>query len=186
MKCRLDSRYATALIAGILTAVVVWGEEIELIGRTPFLPAGVEVAALPTEDGPIELRGVLDDGENGLMFSILDTRSNTASWVHLNETGHSYVVRSHRYVGRRDEVTVDYQGRQLTLVRGPARVASSRGGSATLSQFANPAANAAVTRSVTTSPTAESERQRLDDIAAELARRRELRNQASTPAPQGN
>jgi len=182
MKRHFDSRYVTALAAGILTAVVVWGEEIQLVGRSPFLPAGVQAAAVPTSNGPIELRGVLDDGENGLMFSILDTTTNTASWVHLDESGHPYVVRSHRYIGRRDEVKVDYQGQQITLVSGPARVASSLGGGSNQSQFATPAATAALTRAVTTTPTAESERQRLDAIAAELARRRQLRNQAgSTP-----
>jgi hypothetical protein len=169
-----------ALAAAFAACAGVTDAAVELAPRSPFVPAGSPVPVAPVEGGVIELSGIIDGGANGPRFGITETETKKSRWVGLNEMGDGYVVRSYSNVGGRDEVVVEYQGRRLTLGLKKSRVATLRGPAAALSTAANPAANAALTRPVTTSPTRESEQARLEAVAAELERRRELRANATS------
>jgi hypothetical protein len=192
---------AAALVVSSLRAV-------ELPATSPFLPASAAAApAVPVADtGGIEFRGVIPTPA-GPLFSIYNTVRRTSTFVALNEPGTwgtggaSFVVRGWRQVGDQDQVTVEYQGRSLTLLTKKSAVGrTARGGPAIAG--ANPAAPgagipapvnpapAAVTQNVTLNPTTESEARRLQDVADEINRRREQRAQnagpGNAPAARGN
>jgi hypothetical protein len=61
---------------------------------------------------PLEFRGVLID-EDGEYFRIIERTTKSSFWLGLNETGAPFVVR--HYDGRRQVVTVEYQGRVIAL-----------------------------------------------------------------------
>jgi len=141
---------------------------------SPFLPPDTTTEAAPTPDAPIELRGIMTAGDN-VMFSIYDTATRSSSWVRLNQTGGPFIVRS--YDAARDTVTVDHNGRTVTLALKTAKVASAP---VAAPQPAVAAANVPqpVTGPVVLNPTPADEQRRLEAIAAEVNRRRQLRQQA--------
>lgn len=144
-------------------------------GRSPFLPpTGPTESAAPTSDSTLELRGIMAVGDS-FMFSVYDSGNRMSAWSRLNEGGHSFAIRSHDVA--RDSVTVDYQGRTVTLALRTAKVAS-----APVNQpQAIPAAQAApqpVGGPVVLNPSPADEQRRLEAIAAEVNRRRMIRQQA--------
>jgi hypothetical protein len=144
-------------------------------GPSPFLPPEGADAAAPTADATLELRGVVDD--NGqMLFSIYDSTRHTSDWVHLTETGHGFVVKS--YDAARDTVAVDYQGRTLTLALHTAKVASAPVPQPASLVSPPPPAPQPVGGPVVLNPTPADEKRRLEAIAAEVNRRRMLRQQA--------
>jgi len=143
-----------------------------LAPSSPFLPPAA--AGAPAENTPLELRGILVD-QGGYLFSIYDPVRHTGTWSRLNETGHDFVVRTHD--AGRDEVTVDYQGRVLTLPLHAAKVAAAGGAPA----GGGPAVGAGPT--VVLNPTAADEAARFNRVKEEIARRRARREQANGPTP---
>lgn len=151
-----------------------------LPGPSPFLPPAADSsAAAPTPDATLELRGVVTNDDETL-FSIYDSNRHSSDWVKLKENGHGFVVKS--YDAARDTVTVDYQGRTLTLALHTAKVVSAP---VTLParQPANltsppPPAPQPIGGPVVLNPTPADEKRRLEAIAAEVNRRRMLRQQA--------
>ena len=142
---------------------------------SPFLPPEGGNEAAPTQDAPIELRGIMTVGDS-VMFSIYDTATRTSSWTRLNQTGRDFVVRS--YDQARDTVTVDHNGRSVTLALKTAKVASAPV-AAPQPVVAQPGAvPQPVTGPVVLNPTPADEQRRLEAIAAEVNRRRQLRQQA--------
>lgn len=108
------------------------------------------------------------------MFSIYDSTNKSSVWSRLNETGHPFVVKGHEE--SRDSVTVEYQGRTLTLALRTAKVAA-----APLHQpQPQPAPNAPqpIGGPVVLNPSPADEQRRLEAIAAEVNRRRMIRQQA--------
>lgn len=106
------------------------------------------------------------------MFSIYDSAKRMSAWIRANEPGHEFVVRS--FDASRDSVTVEYQGRTLTLALKTAKVASAPAN-------APPAANGPpqlVSGPVVLNPSPADEQRRLEAIAAEVNRRRMIRQQA--------
>jgi len=146
------------------------------IGKSPFLPPTGPVESAPTQDAALELRGIMAIGD-GYMFSIYDAGQKMSTWSRLNETGHPFVVRSHDE--SRDSVTVDHQGRTLTLALRTAKVASAPVNQPQQPQPA-PAANAPqpIGGPVVLNPSPADEQRRLEAIAAEVNRRRMIRQQA--------
>lgn len=141
---------------------------------SPFLPPETSSEAAPTSDAPIELRGIMTVGDN-VMFSIYDTATRSSSWVRLNQTGRDFIVRS--YDAARDTVTVDHNGRTITLALKTAKVASAPV-AAPQPVVATPNVPQPVTGPVVLNPTPADEQRRLEAIAAEVNRRRQLRQQA--------
>ena len=149
-----------------------------LPGPSPFLPPAGSQAATETPDAPIELRGVVTN-EGQTLFSIYDTARKSSDWVGLNETGHPFTVR--KYDAAHDTVTVDYQGRALTLALHTAKVASApvmlpvmRPGLVS----PPPPAPQPIGGPIVLHPSPADEKRRLEEIAAEVNRRRMLRQQA--------
>lgn len=139
---------------------------------SPFLPPARAEAAPVTENAPLELRGIFGQGADRL-FNIYNPATKQSTWVGLNQTGHNFQVRSHEENAQ--TVTVDFGGRSVVLKLAQARIA--------------PLAESRPSASVNTSsplnvqpavlprqPTAEQQRQ-LEGVAAEVERRRQLRNQ---------
>ena len=89
-----------------------------LAPTSPFLPPSA-VGAAATENTPLELRGILVD-EGGYRFSVFDPVRHTGTWARLNETGHDFVIKA--YDTTRDLITLDYQGRILTVSLRTAKV----------------------------------------------------------------
>lgn len=143
--------------------------------RSPFLPpAAAQASTAPTQDTPLELRGVMAVGDS-YMFSIYDPTRHSSTWTGLNDTSHEFIVRS--YDAERDAVTVDFQGRSLTLALKTAKVASAP---VVTPQPTPPQAGAPqpVGGPVVLNPTPADEQRRLEAIAAEVNRRRMIRQQA--------
>lgn len=147
-------------------------------GASPFLPAGgaPTVEAAPTQDAQIELRGVMSTGGT-TMFSIYDLTKHTSYWLRLNDAGHEFVVRS--YDAARDLVTVDFQGRSLSLALKTAKVASAP---VNMPQsIAGPPmqqpGGPPIGGPVVLNPTPADEQRRMEAVAAEVNRRRLVRQQ---------
>lgn len=158
-----------------------------LVQNSPFgsaTPVGQPGAAA----GPLEFRGTfVERGER--FFSILDTGSRRAEWVGMKESGHAYTVKS--YDPDSETVTLDYQGRSLSLKLRTARITAM----ATPPPTAGPQPGMAISAGMASGgPTVvpgpnTTEAQRLAQVAEEIRRRRALRQQAQQqpqPAPPPN
>jgi hypothetical protein len=167
-----------ALISGDLAAQ----------GRSPFTPpaaAAPAAAPAPAAGGGLEYRGNIDLGD-GVQFRLFDPSKKTGVWVRLNQRNEEFDVVARNYDDEQKALTVEQQGRSLTL---PMRVAKVVSGGAppqmpsgvTAPGAPAPAINVApaVTQSVVVNPTPADEQRRLEAVAAEVARRRALREQAA-------
>jgi hypothetical protein len=145
-------------------------------GSSPFLPLGSPtVESAPTSDAQIELRGIVTAGDS-TMFSIYDATRHTSYWTKLNDAGHEFVVRS--YDAGRDVVSVDFQGRTLTLALKTAKVAAAPVNQPQPSFVQQQQAPQPIGGPVVLNPTPADEQRRLEAIAAEVNRRRMIRQQA--------
>lgn len=180
----ISFRRCIGLLAGLglATGLVARGGT-SLTSKSPFLPSDASQVTGSTETTPLELRGILADA-GGYRFSIYDPARHTSQWVRLSEPGHDFTVRTHDVA--RDTVTLDYQGRVLTL---PLRTAKVTGLAVT-----EPATGAATgprptagppgagTGPVPRPPTPE-ETARYNRAVEEIARRRALREKGPMPMP---
>jgi hypothetical protein len=94
--------------------------------------------------------------------------------VGLNEKGYDFVVKAQDTRADSDSVTVFTQGRTLHLSLRSAKVASAMAAAAP----APAAAPTPITQTVVVNPTPADEARRLEAVAAEVQRRRQLREQA--------
>lgn len=151
--------------------------------KSPFLPADGSQMAGSTQATPLELRGILVDA-GGYRYSIYDPARHTGQWVRLNESGHDFTVRTHDITG--DSITLEYQGRVLTLPLRTAKVAgvtvpALADGLATGPRpIAGPPGTGA--GPVPQPPTPE-ETARYNRAVEEIARRRALREKGLVPMP---
>lgn len=142
---------------------------------SPFLPPSAQTAAAPTQDATLELRGIIAEGD-ATMFSIYDATHHISFWTKLDEKGHPFVVRS--YDAQRDAVTVEYQGRTLNLALRTAKVASAPATPHLVASSPPAPAPQPIGGPVVLNPTPADEQRRLEAIAAEVNRRRMIRQQA--------
>lgn len=152
-----------------------------LEGKSPFTPpASASAATTATPDAPIELRGIMAEGDH-YMFSIYDTAKKSSTWARLNEPGRDFIIKSHDEA--RDLVTVEQNGRLLTLTLKAAKVVS--GPAAGIMPRPMPGmAPVPVGGPVVLNPTPADEQRRAEAVAAEVRRRRALREQAAQQANQ--
>ena len=158
------------------------GARAQLAANSPFLPSGTGTSgSAVTEGAPIELRGVMET-RAGMSFCIFDPSRKVSAWVKLNEKDHDFVVKA--YDANNETVPVDHGGRALTLALRAVKVASSGQASAPapLPSPGMPLVPNAITQSVVANPTSADEQRRLEAVAAEVRRRRALREQASLQA----
>jgi len=136
---------------------------------SPFLPqngAGGPV----TENSPIELRGILAI-PGGSLFGLFDPVKKQGGWVKLNEAGRDFTVRS--YDAANDAVTVEYQGRVLSVALKTAKIESMPA----MAQI-NPMPPRPIGGPQLASAPNVDEAKRLEAVAAEVARRRQQRQAA--------
>ncbi len=155
-------------------------------GKTPFTPPqAMQAAAAPSAPTQLEFRAFMDAGD-GAQFRIVEPAKKTGVWLKVGEKGSELDVVVKKFDGDR-RLDVEFQGRPLTLTLREGKVIS--GGSAAQMVPAMPAppppANVApaVTQSVVVNPTPADEARRLEAVAAEVARRRALREQAANSLP---
>lgn len=171
MRARLAGRLVCLSVLLGLAARAAGGP-----AASPFLPAAsANAAAAATPDSPLELRGITADGD-AYRFSIYDSAKKSSVWARLNEAGREFVIKSHDV--SRDTITVEQQGRLLTLTLKAAKVASAPAGGP------RPGAATPVGGPVVLNPTPADEQRRLEAVATEVRRRRALREQASHNAAQ--
>jgi hypothetical protein len=172
------------LAAGLALAGVLRAESL-LPTKSPFLAPQAGGSAAPTAGAPLEYRGTMQTAE-GLKARIVDPARHSGAWLRANERDPGFDVVVKQIDVDHDTVTVDYQGRALTLAQHVAKVTST-GAPPMMPAFANPASNMppAIAQSVVINPTPADEQRRLEAVAAEVARRRQLREQAALQVSQG-
>ncbi|MFA5263459.1 MAG: hypothetical protein WC378_06500 [Opitutaceae bacterium] len=79
-------------------------------------------AVAPSQEAPIELRGIMTS-DGSTLFNIYDAMLRRSAWTRMDETENEFVVRS--YDPARDLVSVDFQGRTFTLALRSAKGAAS-------------------------------------------------------------
>ena len=84
----------------------------ELISHSPFATAGTKSVTTVSNDQPLEFRAVLEE-RGSKIFSIFEVGTHRSAWVDLNSTQNSFSVKA--YDEEHASVTVEYQGRELTL-----------------------------------------------------------------------
>lgn len=173
-----------SIASASLILAVAWKLDAQVDRATvsPFLPAKSPNATVvaPVQVTPIELRAVVHMPD-GVYCAIFDTAKKSAVWLRLNETGRSYVVRSHSLVGGTDQVTVDHNGTTVTL-----KLKTPKIGSAPVGMVAAPPPPSGGPPMMNATPVDEATR--LQAVAEDVARRRALRQQAAsgtttTPQP---
>ncbi|MEX2045246.1 MAG: hypothetical protein WD941_07825 [Opitutus sp.] len=158
--------------------------DAQLAATSPFVPSRSANKA-PTADAPLEFGGWLETGE-GRLYRVIDPARKASTWVRLNELDPGLDVLATQYDSDNGTLTIEHQGRTLTLAEKKAKVVSA--GNAAQAMPAPVAAGMApaVTQSVVLNPTPQDEQRRLEAVAAEVARRRALREQAAQQIGQGN
>lgn len=149
--------------------------------RSPFMPPNAQAAAPVAENSPIEFHGVMVIGPTKY-FNFFEPTKRVSTWVKLNESTAPILVKS--FDGEAETVSVEHGGRTMTLALQKVKVSSApmpvaMTAPASVTPIEQPAA--------VLNPTPADEAKRLDAIAAEVRRRRLIRQQtvpAATPAKQ--
>ncbi len=142
----------------------------------PFLPpAAAAASTAPAQDANLELRGIMAAGDS-TMFSIYDSTHHMSAWTKLNDVGRDFIVRS--YDASKETVSVDYQGRTLTLALHTAKVVSAPVNALPVQNAPGGPTPQPIGGPVVLNPTPADEQRRLEAIAAEVNRRRMIRQQA--------
>lgn len=191
LRCRIVPLLSAAAMALPLSA------GSNLLENSPFLPPN-SAGAAAREATPLELRSILRDGAD-YEFSLYDTAKKQSTWVRLNEPGHDFVVKA--YDADRETVTVEQQNRTYNLTLKEARIVPlnmaavpnqppaitviTRQGAAPGAGNYRPGAPAMNDRNQGqpgSPPTLTPEQ--LNDLEADINRRRELRRQAAAAMAQ--
>jgi hypothetical protein len=147
----------------------------------------------PTQSAPLEFGGYMDSPSEGRLYRITvkDPARKTGgpgAWVRLNERNAELdvMVKQHDESQKPATLVVEHQGKTLTLAEKESKIVSSGAAPQMMPQpqpaVAQPPAPpvpAAVTQAVVLNPTPADEQRRLEAVAAEVARRRALREQAT-------
>jgi len=150
--------------------------------RSPFLPASTSGGGAPTEGAPLQYQGYIR-GSDGTKYRLYDPARKSGEWVRIDERNANLDVVVKAFSEEHKTLTVEHQGRTLTLAERVPKIVSA--GSApkvpARAAVAGVTMPAAVTRSVVVNPTKADEQRRLEAVAAEVARRRALRQQGVAP-----
>ncbi len=157
------------------TLLVLAGSSLCMAQRlaetSPFLPPVRQQAAPVTENQPLELRGMMGTGESRV-FSIYDPATKQSTWVKLNEQGHNFLIREHDESAQ--TITIDYGGRPLTLKLTEARIAAMT--APTPGPVPLPQGGPVPTgRNIQPRPPTPEQQRALEQVQAEVARRRAAR-----------
>lgn len=174
------SRLAVASVAWLAVARA----GAQLATSSPFLPAASAAnAATPTAGAPLEFRGQIDMPPDGLKVRIYDPAQKKGAWLSVNERDPNFDFVVRQVDGSRGTATVDYHGQTLVLSQHEAKVTSSGTAMPNIPMGAIPLPAAGA--QVALNPTPAEDQRRLEAVAAEVARRRQLREQAADQVNQG-
>ncbi len=142
----------------------------DLVKSSPFLPGGQEsVTAVPSENAVVEFRGMITT-KDGILFGLYDRTTQTGAWVRKQDKDADFLVEA--YDAANDVVAVNYHGQKFNLALSSSKIAKAA---------ASPALPAAMTTDAqpSSAPALTGGRgddsRRLESIAAEVRRRRALR-----------
>lgn len=170
----MNSRpYALGALALVVVLTPV-AKAQRLAEKSPFLPPAAKDVPVVTENAPLELRGIMGEGA-GRMFNVYNPSTKMSSWLSINEAGQNFSVRS--FDESADTISVEYGGRNVVLKLAQAKIAAIPEARPGPQQPAVMPAQPAV---APRQPTPEQVRA-LENVTAEVERRRALRNQAIRP-----
>jgi len=177
-----------SLFAVTLAAAVNLQAIAQIAVRSPFMPPQSAATPGPTAGAPLEYRGYMETGE-GRLYRIHDPAKKIGTWIKLNEKNPDFDVVAKQHDNDQDTLTIEHQGKTLTLAERKPKIVSSGAAAAAMPPpvATPPQSNVApaVTQAVVLNPTPQDEQRRLDAVAAEVARRRALREQATQQLNQG-
>jgi hypothetical protein len=175
--------FSRAVVAGAVVLATGSALQAQLASRSPFLPPQSAAPNAPTADAPLEVGGYLDTPGDGRLYRVIvkDPSKKSAVWVKLNELNKDLDVTVKQHDDEQQTLTVEHGGKTLTLAEKKAKIVASGAAQPMPPPPAPPPANVppAVTQAVVLNPTPADEQKRLEAVAAEVARRRALREQAS-------
>lgn len=170
------------LFASILLATGVARAQLATV--SPFLPpSGSRGAAAPTADAPLEFRGVVELPD-GPAFRVVDPARKTGAWVRLNERDPDLGVLVKQADAAHDTVTVEHQGRTFTLALHQSKIASA-GPAMVTAMAASPLTRVPVMTTTAQPLSVPLQQAQIDAVAAAVAQRRALRDQAAQQINQG-
>jgi hypothetical protein len=164
----------------IVAAAAVLGSSLHGQGRSPFLPPETEAAGpTVTEDAPLQFCGIVGEGENA-RYCVYDPSRRRSLWLKQGEE--SGAVQLQNYDPDNRTLSVVQNGRPMVLKLQTAKlgppVAGGPGGPLPVAGAPQPGASPLV-NTVVTNPTPADEAKRLEAVAAEVRRRRALRQAAA-------
>lgn len=197
--------FCRVMIASFALTAVGRAAEGQLASRSPFLPPQSAGSAAPTQSAPLEFGGYIDTPGEGRLYRITVKDKDAArrvggapsngAWVKLNERNPELdvTIKQHDESQKPATLTIEHQGKTITLAEKESKVVSGGAAAAAMPPPLQPPlppvavqnVPSAVTQSVVVNPTPQDEQKRLEAVAAEVARRRALREQAApgaTPA----
>lgn len=174
----LSSPFSLAATACLLVA---GGARAELIKVSPFMPPQSAASAAPSQNAPLLYMGWIETSE-GRLYRVVDPAKKTGTFLKPGEKDTNLDVTIKQHDEDRDTVTIEHGGQTLTLQQHESKVTSSgavpQGIPPPPMPMPMPNVSPAVTQSVVVNPTPADEQRRLEAVAAEVARRRALREQA--------
>jgi hypothetical protein len=172
---------STRLLYALLGLGLTTSALARISTESPFVPKNGQITSAPTENSPIELRGVMATPD-GLRFGIYEPASQKGNWVKADEAGFGYVVKS--YDANKSMVSVEYQGRVQTLTLKEAKFDGTGAAAAVPNLASGPQVRPAVQPGQpAAAPNQVEEAKRLEQVASEVRRRRAARQAATTTQP---
>ena len=171
-----------------LSALAAAEAGAQVAARSPFMPPQTAASKSgPTEGAPLEYHGFIQTG-NDVRYRIYNPAKKAATWVKIDERNPDFDVVAKQHDGEHKTLTIEHAGRTLTLAERKSKIVSSGNVAQAMPpppQLTQPTVAPAVTQSVVLNPTPADEQRRLEVVAAEVARRRALREQATQQINQG-
>lgn len=170
--------------AGLWLGAGAGGATAQPLARSPFLPpdSGPAPEVAVTENAPLQFCGMLGEGEDAL-YNIFNPSNRRSQWVRAGQETETFTLRS--FDPEAETVVVAQGGQVMTLRLEAAKRSAGPGGVGPLPMpGANNGAQNALTATVKVNPTQADEARRLEAVAAEVRRRRALRQQAAEQAAQ--
>jgi hypothetical protein len=165
----------SCLVATSVSAVTVSLDG--LVTESPFMLKQAENAApIVTEGATVEFRGMIST-KDGVLFGLYDRTKNLGAWVRQDDKSADFKVSNYDASG--DLVTVDYQGQKFTLPLSASKIGTA---APTPLPVVNSAPVATGGQVVAAPASRGNDQQRLESVAAEVRRRRALRQAASSGA----
>src|ERR1051326_5280548 len=97
----------------------------QLVTSSPFLPPASSGAGMPTQNAPLQYVGFIETPEEGVKYSVYDQAKKAGAWGKLNERDTTFGVVAKQFDADHKTLTVEQDGRTLTLAERESKIASS-------------------------------------------------------------